>query len=306
MIGRAYLWGLAADGEAGVGNVLRDPAQRHRRDARRARAGVDPRADSRRPAHASRFRARTPRQARRSRVTAERRVSELLASLTSPDAQRRATNALARRPGGRHRAARPASAVVHGHRHRGRALRGASRPRCPPRSSRRPSHTAPAASTHGFAGTLSIGRSATELLLVELGRSATETFERIVLVSSHGGNAEPVARATRRLRHEGRAVMSWAPRFAGDAHAGRAETSIMLALDPARVRRSDGVAGNTAPLTELWPRAAFGRRARRERQRGARRSRGRLGGGGAAAARCGDRRPGGAVRRWVADGAAVA
>ena len=146
---------------------------------------------------------------------------------------------------------------------------------------------------HGFAGTLSIGRSATELVLLELGRSATETFERIVLVSSHGGNAEPVARAARRLRHEGRAVMSWAPRFAGDAHAGRAETSIMLALDPARVRRSDGVAGNTAAPDRALAPTAFGRRARRERQRGARRSRGRLGGGGAAAAGCGDRRPGG-------------
>jgi mycofactocin precursor peptide peptidase len=104
-----------------------------------------------------------------------------------------------------------------------------------------------------FAGTLSVGRAATELLLLELGRSATETFRRVVLVSSHGGNAEPVTRATRRLRQEGRMVMSWQPRLGGDAHAGRAETSIMLALDPARVRSSDAAAGNPAPLAELWP-----------------------------------------------------
>lgn len=46
-----------------------------------------------------------------------------------------------------------------------------------------------------FAGTLSIGQSATELLLIELGRSASVTFSRILLLSTHGGNADPVRRA---------------------------------------------------------------------------------------------------------------
>jgi mycofactocin precursor peptide peptidase len=105
----------------------------------------------------------------------------------------------------------------------------------------------------GFAGTLSIGREATEQLLVELGRSACDSFERVVFVSTHGGNATPVACATQRLQDEGRAVLAWSPRFDGDAHAGRVETSLMLALDPDRVRRHDDVTGNAAPVRELWP-----------------------------------------------------
>ncbi len=52
----------------------------------------------------------------------------------------------------------------------------------------------------GFAGTLSIGQQALETVVVELVRSATDTFERVVLVSAHGGNAEPVERAVRLLR----------------------------------------------------------------------------------------------------------
>ena len=40
MIGRAYLWGLAANGQAGVENVLDDPARRASRGAARPRPGV--------------------------------------------------------------------------------------------------------------------------------------------------------------------------------------------------------------------------------------------------------------------------
>lgn len=121
----------------------------------------------------------------------------------------------------------------------------------------------------GFAGTLSIGAAATELVLVELGRSATETFDRILFVNAHGGNVAPVAAAVGRLRAEGRDVRSWSPRFGGDAHAGRTETSLILALEasdsPDRGRPSSSAgspgspagrgclaeAGNTAPLAEL-------------------------------------------------------
>jgi creatinine amidohydrolase/Fe(II)-dependent formamide hydrolase-like protein len=39
----------------------------------------------------------------------------------------------------------------------------------------------------------------------------------------------------------------------GDAHAGRAETSLLLALDPSAVRTDLARAGNTAPLDELLP-----------------------------------------------------
>jgi mycofactocin precursor peptide peptidase len=105
----------------------------------------------------------------------------------------------------------------------------------------------------GFPGTLSIGTEAVELLLVELGRSATRTFSRVLLVSTHGGNAGAVRRAERRLRAESRDVLAWLPAGQGDAHAGRAETSLELALAPDRVRLGRAEAGNTRPLTELMP-----------------------------------------------------
>src|SRR6201999_4401991 len=95
-----------------------------------------------------------------------------------------------------------------------------------------------------FAGTISIGQEATELLLVELGRSATRTFARVLLVSTHGGNTEAVRRAVARLRAESRDVSVWFRRWPGDAHAGRAETSLQLALAPDLVRRDRAEAGN--------------------------------------------------------------
>jgi mycofactocin precursor peptide peptidase len=104
-----------------------------------------------------------------------------------------------------------------------------------------------------FPGTLSIGAQATELLLVELGRSAAATARRLLLVSAHGGNAEPVARAVRRLRGEGCDVLAWWPRWHGDAHAGRTETSVQLALDPDRVRSGAAAAGNVRELAALMP-----------------------------------------------------
>ncbi|QHA03210.1 mycofactocin biosynthesis peptidyl-dipeptidase MftE [Streptomyces broussonetiae] len=105
-----------------------------------------------------------------------------------------------------------------------------------------------------FPGTLSVGQEAVELLLVELVRSATVTFPRVVLVSAHGGNAQPVTRAVRRLGTEGRHVLAWGPRWGGDAHAGRTETSVMLALAPHLVRMEAARAGNTAPVHTLLPR----------------------------------------------------
>ena len=106
-----------------------------------------------------------------------------------------------------------------------------------------------------FAGTLSIGRDATELLLVELCRSATETFSRVLIVSSHGGNEDVVSRAERRLRAEGRDVRAFFATWleTHDAHAGRCETSLMLAIAPERVRLTQAEAGATEPLAELLP-----------------------------------------------------
>jgi mycofactocin system creatininase family protein len=105
-----------------------------------------------------------------------------------------------------------------------------------------------------FAGTLSIGQEATELLLVELSRSATETFQRVLLISTHGGNIAPVGRALARLRVEGRDVRAFSPRWPYDIHAGRAETALMLAVAPERVRLDRAARGATEPLSELLPR----------------------------------------------------
>jgi creatinine amidohydrolase len=104
----------------------------------------------------------------------------------------------------------------------------------------------------GFAGTLSIGAAATELVVLELVRSA-DAFAGVVLVSGHGGNAAPVARAVATLRAEGRRVLAWSPRVdGGDAHAGRTETSLLLALAPAAVG-ADRPAGDRRPLADLLP-----------------------------------------------------
>ncbi|MFE9313317.1 mycofactocin biosynthesis peptidyl-dipeptidase MftE [Streptomyces sp. NPDC006706] len=105
----------------------------------------------------------------------------------------------------------------------------------------------------GFPGTLSIGQEAVELLLVELVRSAALTFRQVILVSAHGGNAQPVTRAVRRLRSEGRNVLAWAPRWDGDAHAGRTKTSVMRSPTPDHVRLDAAWPGNTTPIQDLLP-----------------------------------------------------
>ncbi|MGW6696792.1 mycofactocin biosynthesis peptidyl-dipeptidase MftE [Nocardia sp. NPDC055049] len=105
----------------------------------------------------------------------------------------------------------------------------------------------------GFAGTLSIGQAALELLVVELCRSATDTFSRIVLVNGHGGNVEALRRAVALLRSESRDVRLFSPGYGGDPHAGRTETSIQLALRPDRVRAELAEPGDRRPLAELLP-----------------------------------------------------
>ena len=105
----------------------------------------------------------------------------------------------------------------------------------------------------GFAGTLSIGSPTTAQVLIELGRSATETFAHVLFVCAHGGNAQPLSDAVAKLRAEGRDVRAWSPRWSGDAHAGHLETSLMLAIAPERVHLARARAGNPAPLAELMP-----------------------------------------------------
>jgi len=106
----------------------------------------------------------------------------------------------------------------------------------------------------GFEGTLSIGQAALELVIVELVRSA-DAFDGVVLVNGHGGNAEAVARAVGVSTSDGRRVLSWAPSIdpssGADAHAGRTETSALLALAPSTVRLDLARPGATAPLPGL-------------------------------------------------------
>ena len=105
----------------------------------------------------------------------------------------------------------------------------------------------------GFAGTLSIGTQALERMLVELGRSAADTFRAMLLVSTHGGNAEAVNRAEQGLRGEPCDVLAWMPRWRGDAHAGHVETSLQLALGPARVHVESAETGAVEPIEQLMP-----------------------------------------------------
>lgn len=106
----------------------------------------------------------------------------------------------------------------------------------------------------GFPGTVSVGSPVLAALLVELGRSACRWAGRLIFVNGHGGNHAAVATACRRLRYEGRDV-AWTTCHVvgGDAHAGRTETSILLATAPELVRRDRLEAGNTTPLPELLP-----------------------------------------------------
>ena len=103
-----------------------------------------------------------------------------------------------------------------------------------------------------FPGTLSIGLAALEHVLVELVRSA-DHFDGVVLVNGHGGNAAAVDAAAKLLVGEGRRVVAWCPSMPGDAHAGRTETSIMLAIAPALVRAERIEAGSPAALPAIMP-----------------------------------------------------
>lgn len=106
----------------------------------------------------------------------------------------------------------------------------------------------------GFPGTLSIGHEALRAVLVELGRSAARWASRLVFVNGHGGNLPTVPDAVAQLRREGREA-AWSPcvPIDGDAHAGRTETSLLLALDHTAVRQDAVEPGTTAPLAALLP-----------------------------------------------------
>jgi mycofactocin precursor peptide peptidase len=106
-----------------------------------------------------------------------------------------------------------------------------------------------------FPGTISIGTEALTGLLVEYGRSACRWVGRLVVVNGHGGNLDALRTAVVQLRSEERDI-AWFPCGVpgADAHAGRTETSLLLHVEPARVRADRAVAGETTPIARLLPR----------------------------------------------------
>jgi creatinine amidohydrolase len=109
----------------------------------------------------------------------------------------------------------------------------------------------------GFPGTLSIGTAVMHDLALELGRSA-DWAAGIVFVNGHGGNHAPITSAVATLESEGRRAMAWWPRWPrradggpADLHAGRIETSLMLAIDPGLVRLELATPGVDTDIEEL-------------------------------------------------------
>jgi mycofactocin precursor peptide peptidase len=106
-----------------------------------------------------------------------------------------------------------------------------------------------------FPGTLLVGHEPLAALLVELVRSARAAFSGVVLVNAHGGNEATLAEVERRCGADGDDVLIWRAAVpGGDAHAGRTETSLMLALDAAAVRMELAEPGCTEPIDRLLPR----------------------------------------------------
>jgi len=114
----------------------------------------------------------------------------------------------------------------------------------------------------GFAGTLSVGTEVGAQMVIEIVRTAGPEFGRIVVVSGHGGNAAALQNARDACEYEGRALRIWWPRLqGGDAHAGRTETSVMLAIAPESVRIDLAEIGATTPIGELADELRAGRLA---------------------------------------------
>lgn len=109
----------------------------------------------------------------------------------------------------------------------------------------------------GFPGTLSIGTDAMRSVVLELVRSA-DWAAGVVFVNGHGGNHDAVSQAVATLTTEGRRALAWWPSWPqrrdggpADLHAGRIETSMMLAIDPGLVRLELAAAGPDVSMDDL-------------------------------------------------------
>ncbi len=108
-----------------------------------------------------------------------------------------------------------------------------------------------------FPGTLLLSHDVLATLVVELVRSARSSFAGVVLVNAHGGNGEALAAVEKRCAAEGDQVLVWRVGVSvkcGDAHAGRTETSLMMAIDPHDVRMELAEPGCTEPIERIMPR----------------------------------------------------
>ena len=111
----------------------------------------------------------------------------------------------------------------------------------------------------GFPGTVSIGTDALCNVVVEIVRYSAADWPTVVVVNGHGGNADALRQAAELCRYEGRRLEVVHLGLAGmDAHAGRAETSMLLHLHPDLVRLDRAEAGATAPMAELLPQLRAG------------------------------------------------
>ncbi len=111
----------------------------------------------------------------------------------------------------------------------------------------------------GFAGTLSVGTRVLTEMLIEIVANAGPEFERIVAINGHGGNAYALRAATEVCKARGRALEVWSVRLPGaDAHAGRTETSLMLAIAEDLVHLDLAEPGAAEPIEELLPKMIEG------------------------------------------------
>lgn len=108
----------------------------------------------------------------------------------------------------------------------------------------------------GFVGTLSLGTDLTAEVIAAIALSAvanSPTCAGTVFVNAHGGNRDSLVRVERALDEVPAAFWSVPAAPGADLHAGRTETSMMLAIDPDLVRLDRAEPGDIRPLAEILP-----------------------------------------------------
>jgi creatinine amidohydrolase/Fe(II)-dependent formamide hydrolase-like protein len=91
-------------------------------------------------------------------------------------------------------------------------------------------------------------------LVVELVRHAAAHWAAVLVLNGRGGNRDALREAADLCRYEGRRLKIVHVGTAGmDAHAGRADTSMMLHLAPERVRVDLAERGVIDPVATLLP-----------------------------------------------------